>query len=45
MAILIDQKFVTAPIIRARSDQDKAIINGGFTKEKAEIIAKCIKTR
>ena len=45
VAILIDQKLVTAPIIRARIDQGKAIINGGFTKEEAEIIAEGIKTK
>ena len=45
MTILINQKFVTALIIRARIDQCKAIINGGFTKEEAEIIAKGIKTK
>lgn len=45
VAILIDQKLVTAPNIRARIDQGKAIINGGFTKEEAEIIAEGIKTK
>jgi len=45
VGILIDQKLVTAPIIRARIDQGKAIINGDFTKEEAEIIAEGIKTK
>jgi preprotein translocase subunit SecD len=45
MTILIDKKLVTAPIIRAGIDQGKAIISGGFTQEKAEIIAEGIKSK
>lgn len=45
IAILVDKKLVTAPIIRARIDQGKAIINGGFTKEEAERIAEGIKRK
>lgn len=42
MAILVDGKLVTAPLIRAKISGGRAIINGIFTHEEAERIARGI---
>jgi preprotein translocase subunit SecD len=42
IGILVNDKLVTAPIIRARIDQGKALITGEFSKQEAQRIAEGI---
>ena len=45
IGIIVDGELVTAPVIRAQIRRGKAIINGNFTQEEAERIAKGIMCR
>jgi preprotein translocase subunit SecD len=45
VGILVDGKLVTAPVIRSQIFRGKALINGDFTREEAERIAKGIVPR
>jgi preprotein translocase subunit SecD len=42
IGILVNNKLVTAPVIRARIDQGKALITGKFSKQEAQRIAEGI---
>jgi preprotein translocase subunit SecD len=42
IAMLVNGELVTCPVVRAKIDKGIAIINGGFSEEKAKIIAQGI---
>jgi preprotein translocase subunit SecD len=42
IGIIVDGKLVTAPVVRAQVRQGKAVINGNFTEEEAQRIARGI---
>jgi len=45
IAILVNNKLVTCPLVRAKIDQGVAIINGNFSKNEAEKIAQGLSTK